>query len=84
MAIDPAHGEVILFGGQERVSSVEMTASNDTWSWQKGTWTPLTPSLAPNKREAAAMAGDALGVVLFGGAGYYGDSLADTWRLTLN
>jgi hypothetical protein len=84
MAYDAAHGAAVLFGGQESVSPVQMTPSNDTWIWQKGSWTLLTPSSAPDKREDAAMASDTVGVVLFGGVGYYGNSLADTWRLSLN
>jgi hypothetical protein len=84
MAYDPASGMVILFGGQEKVSRVSDTPSNDTWAWQRGAWVQLTPALSPDKRESSAMAADATGrIVLFGGVGYYGNVLGDTWQLTL-
>lgn len=77
---------VILFGGL----GANLEALDDTWLFQNGSWTNVTPSApnatnSPSARYAAAMAyDDATGddyVVLFGG--FSGSQvLGDTWLFT--
>jgi PKD repeat protein len=82
MAYDDATGSVILFGGfgYNATARVDQYLS-DTWSFSNGTWSKLTPTLAPTARSGAAIAYDpSLGdLVLFGGI-IGGKSLGqDTW-----
>lgn len=86
MAYDPALGQVILFGGQTRYSSVEY---NDTWAWNGTTWTHIDnagdPSCvtscthSPPPSDTFAMADDSGSnqLVVFGAA-LYGEG-NDTW-----
>lgn len=74
---DPALTGVLLFGG-----STPTVTANDTWLWQDGTWTDLTPTLsaAPSPRYDTTVAYDSAlnAIVLFGG--YSGSThLNDTW-----
>src|SRR5207249_602692 len=74
MAYDAAHGQVLMFGGDNGSSF-----DGDTWMWDGTNWTRKALSTDQAPRALPAMAYDeAHGqVVLFGGAsaGYY----ADTW-----
>jgi hypothetical protein len=54
----------------------------DTWTFKKGIWTRMSPSVMPPQRELHAMAFDAASgqVVLFGGVGSTSSApLGDTW-----
>ncbi len=75
MAYDAAHGQVVLFGGDDAAGYL-----NDTWVWDGTNWTEETPTASPSGRDFSVTAYDAAHgqVVLFGGddaAGY----LNDTW-----
>jgi hypothetical protein len=73
MAYYPAHGRVLLFGGDN-------PNSNDTWEWDGVNWAMLSPVTAPTERTYHAMAVEpATGrLVVFGGSGNAG-WLNDTW-----
>jgi hypothetical protein len=73
MVYDPSDGYVVLFGGGDMADG---TYGNDTWTYQNGSWTQLTPTISPPVRRSAAMAWDPVDryVVLFGGL-----YLQDTW-----
>lgn len=76
MVYDATRNRVILFGGLGSTGYL-----NDTWEYDGTTWTPITPTVSPGKRDSHAMAFDlARGVtVLFGGYGL-GHPLDDTWE----
>ena len=81
MAFDPAHGEVVLFGGG---NSEPPNQRNDTWTWNGLRWRLEHPSVSPSARTLAAMASDpARGeIVLFGGFDRHStrrSELRDTW-----
>ena len=67
MAYDSAHGQVVLFGGENANNGLY----NDTWVWDGANWTQKFPQNSPPAREAHAMAYDSVHgqVVLFGGNG---------------
>jgi hypothetical protein len=75
MAYDAAHGQVVLFGGEDDRGSLR-----DTWTRDSTGWTQRTPVHSPLARFDAAMAYDAAHAqgVLFGGfdATF---QFADTW-----
>lgn len=73
MAYDPAHGQIVLFGGDGP------GLLRDTWTWDGTTWTKQTPATSPPAREGAQMAfdPDSGQLILFGG--YAGGRLNDTW-----
>jgi uncharacterized protein (TIGR03437 family) len=81
MAYDSAHGQVVLFGGENSANFL----LSDTWVWDGANWTQKFPQTSPPAREAHAMVYDSAHgqVVLFGGNG--GASLLgpgylnDTW-----
>jgi uncharacterized repeat protein (TIGR02543 family) len=81
MAYDPGTGQLVLFGGYDQSNGAEL---NDTWTWNGGTWTQLTPATSPPARDSASMAYDrGTGqLVLFGGydgvTGHFDD--AWTWE----
>ena len=74
MAYDSAHGQVVLFGGDDGF------VSHDTWVWDGSNWMEKKPPTNPPSRFYNAMAYDAVHgqVVLFGG--FDGNkNLGDTW-----
>lgn len=82
MAWDAADGYMVLFGGHDYPSNVDL---NDTWTFVHGQWTPAaTTGPAPSPRWRQAMAYDATDgyVVLFGGADNLSTPTAfsDTWK----
>ena len=65
MAYDPIRNQFIFFGGQPYAGGV----SNQTWAWQSGQWTQMSPATSPAGRLGEGMAWDpALNeIVMFGG-----------------
>jgi len=78
LAYDAADGYLLLFGGLNR----HLGWLGDTWKYEGGAWTNLTPTLtvAPSPRQGAAMTFDGTdaAILLVGGSGPSG-ALADTW-----
>lgn len=76
IAYDDALGAVILFGGY-----TGSTHLGDTWLFQNGAWTNLSPAVSPPAREDASIAYDPLDsyVVLFGGELQDRAIANDTW-----
>jgi hypothetical protein len=74
----PATGYLVLFGGNGG------SALADTWEFQFGGWTALSPSAHPSARYGAATATEYSSgtgyVLLFGGFGSSGSPLSDTWE----
>lgn len=60
MAFDVLQNRMLLFGGNW---------GNELWSFANGSWTQLTPSIAPGPRARSAMAANPLSgeIVLYGG-----------------
>jgi hypothetical protein len=93
MTYDATDGYVLLFGGVYGGSLQflgESSSFGDTWTYQDGVWTNLTPHLksSPDARELVMMAYDPTDkeVVLFGGESSYGNPSTpvygghgDTW-----
>lgn len=77
MVYDTARNRVVLFGGLGSTGYL-----SDTWEYDGTTWTSISPTVSPEKRDSHAMAFDiARGVtVLFGGYGRLGYPLDDTWE----
>lgn len=75
----------VLFGGQALGNDpyAPLTYVDDTWAWQAGSWTHVTPAVTPPARSFAAMASPGNAVVMAGGfrpppdGGYV--YLDDTW-----
>ncbi|TMC12716.1 MAG: hypothetical protein E6J41_02395 [Chloroflexi bacterium] len=59
---DPAHHDLLLFGGRSRSGVLA-----DTWLWTGGRWQRQDPGAAPPGRSFAGAAADHGGVLLFGG-----------------
>jgi len=84
MAYDPAHAQVVMFGGlADTNTSPFFAALSDTTLWGAAlvsTWSQALPASSPPARYGHTMAYDAAQqqVVLFGGAGSTG-LLSDTW-----
>lgn len=78
MVYSPAHGGVVMFGGQ-LASSVP---TNDTWLFRDGNWSDKSSPTRPQLRYDLGLAADTWrgNVVLYGGS--YGNGLEDTWILT--
>lgn len=86
VAVDPATGKVLLFGGlrSEEIDedSIRQFFDNDTWQWDgsASTWTRLEPARRPPARENGMLAWDPVAeqMVLFGGYanGFY---FSDVW-----
>lgn len=79
LAFDPKHHDFVLFGGQTTRGS-----SDETWTWDAGKWTAMTPVHKPPPRRSAAMAYDPAHevVVLYGGLvedKNEGFAASDTW-----
>src|SRR2546430_11424818 len=66
LAFDPKHHDFVLFGGQTTRGS-----SDETWTWDAGKWTAMTPVHKPPPRRRAPTANDPghQAVVLYGGPG---------------
>jgi hypothetical protein len=69
MAYDATRKVVVLFGGMGDLSSFQIGALGDTWTWNGTTWTEQHPMVSPSPRRGASLAFDATSgqVVLFGG-----------------
>jgi hypothetical protein len=78
MAYDEAHGQVVLFGGNQNFIGGRVLG--DTWTWDGSTWTRQFPETRPSRRAAVGMAYDAARgeIVLFGGWSYEA-VFAETW-----
>ncbi|MGO9151540.1 MAG: kelch repeat-containing protein [Acidimicrobiales bacterium] len=76
MAYDAADGYTVLFGGE----SPSGAALGDTWVFNNGKWSQISPSKSPSPRWGEAMTYDAADgyTVLFGGYGC-GGLCGDTW-----
>ena len=76
MAYDAAHGETLLFGGEQRGSLL-----GDQWIWDGTQWTAVALATAPQRRTEFSLAYDESRqrVVLFGGQGDAG-RLSDVWE----
>jgi hypothetical protein len=79
LAYDPAHDELVLFGGDNG----SMVFGN-TWIYRDGTWTKEHPARSPSPRTGAALVYDVATrqLLLFGGSskiGTAGGFLGDTW-----
>ncbi|MDQ1392352.1 MAG: large repetitive protein [Acidimicrobiaceae bacterium] len=76
MALDPATGTTVLFGG--RAGSQVLA---DTWTWDGSGWTAQHPATSPPALEWASMAYDNIGnrILLFGGIGSDGNATSATW-----
>jgi uncharacterized protein (TIGR03437 family) len=75
LAYDSAHGQVVLFGGQD----VSENPLGDTWVWDGFNWMQKSPETSPPSDSGGAMAYDSTHgqAVLFGGiAGGYSSA---TW-----
>jgi len=53
MAFDPAHGDVVMFGGRSGPDFPD-----DTWTWDGSGWTQQHPSLSPPPMASPMMAAD--------------------------
>jgi hypothetical protein len=78
LVYDPALKGVVAFGGEAPIGSAYY---NDTWLFQHGAWTQLSPSSSPPPRSQYAMAYDTADaqLVLFGGYNGGAQELSDTW-----
>lgn len=79
MVYDPAHNNIVLFGGTTGSSDL-----NDTWIWNGSTWTLANPATSPPGRrfDSQGMAYDpnTQTVVMFGGIDYTSNVFYnDTW-----
>lgn len=80
LVYDPAHHQMILFGGYRNQGRV-----NDTWLFDLSSyeWEEITPALSPPARSDMGMAYDELNqvAVIFGGycLDHQRDSCSDTW-----
>lgn len=74
MALDPSHGQVLLFGGIQIGGPIV----GDTWTWNGTNWTQLSPAHPLSPRMNAIIATDLLRgrIVLYGG--YNGVALFET------
>lgn len=80
MAYDSANGYVVLFGGYEGFAR-PFKDFNDTWIFQSGIWTQISPPISPPARAFGVMANDPVTgcLVLFGGVTLTGEGFNDTW-----
>ncbi|MFX1606143.1 MAG: kelch repeat-containing protein, partial [Promethearchaeota archaeon] len=76
MAYDPGRDQVILFGGEDSLDTPNPL--NDTWLYDDGVWTQLSPSTAPSYRRGHSMSFDIESdrIIIFGGEP---DMKNDTW-----
>jgi hypothetical protein len=75
ISYDPAHHQIILFGGQRDL----LRNLDDTWTWDGTSWTEQHPRHRPPARQLAGLVYDAARsrTVLFGGSD--ADAFNDTW-----
>jgi len=75
MAYDPAHGEVVLFGGYG------MAMLGDTWVWDGTTWTQRSVPDSPGPRAFSALGFSTASskLILFGGLKPDGLASDETW-----
>jgi PKD repeat protein len=75
MAYDPHDHYVVLFGGFTDSGYV-----SDTWTFANGSWTQLSPHIAPSDRDHSTLVWDPIDgyLLLFGGSGN-GGQYGDTW-----
>lgn len=68
MAYDPALGAVVVYGGTEPGGPTGFAPLGDTWEFQGGTWTNITPAGGAGPREAPVLVFDVRAnlLVLFG------------------
>ncbi|MDE1820438.1 MAG: PKD domain-containing protein [Euryarchaeota archaeon] len=78
MAYDAADGEAILYGGVDLLTG---HLASDTWAFQGGAWTNITPSTSPPALFFPSLAPSFPGgpLVLFGGNDLSGNPTAGTW-----
>ncbi|MCI4347984.1 MAG: kelch repeat-containing protein, partial [Thermoplasmata archaeon] len=88
MTYDAQDGYVLLFGGIYGTNLGSLgggTALGDTWTYQDGIWTDISPNISPSARELPFMAYDPADheVVFFGGESSNGalgiSGHGDTW-----
>jgi hypothetical protein len=83
MTYDAKDGYVLLFGGApgNGCATAPSRQCNDTWKFQAGAWTNITPFVSPPARYGGGMTYDAKDgyVVLFGGL-EQSTYLSDTWK----
>jgi uncharacterized protein (TIGR03437 family) len=77
MAYDSAHGQVVLFGGEDKNGNL----LDDTWLWNGSNWTQIFPTAKPPAVLGPAMAYDSAHgqIVLFGGQDTNNNYLNETW-----
>jgi MYXO-CTERM domain-containing protein len=81
IAFDPAHGQVLLQGGNYQTGNTH-SARTDTWTWNGTNWTKRTPATVPPEiRDSFSLAyhPGRKQILLYGG-GYDGGGLIDTWE----
>ncbi len=76
MVYDAARSQVLMFGGSGASGNL-----SDTWVFQGGSWTQLSPGTTPPARYGASLVYDSIHgtVLMFGGEGTIGP-LADMWQ----
>lgn len=81
MTWDYADGCMLVFGGIWQATSMSpFVVRSDTWAYQSGNWTVVSPATGPSGRYAAALAYDpALGGVLLFGGQNESSPLNDSW-----
>ena len=77
MTLDPARGQVLLFGGASPVNG----ALSDSWTWDGTDWKQLAPATSPPPRFRATLGSwsSQKMAVLWGGVGT-GVLLGDAWK----
>ena len=79
---------VVLYGGQTNDGTGNTTLHGDSYEWNGTAWRQICSSCAPGARAGAAMAGNGMIVLLFGGGDTAGNGPAvpfgDTWRFDGN
>ena len=80
LAYDPAHHNVVLFGGVTGTPQ-NPNVQDDTWTWDGTDWTEQHPTDSPPGRFALKLVTDPAthGLLLFGGNGPGFAILSDTW-----
>ena len=84
MALDPIHGQLIVFGGccgpgsQPNGGAIPLA---ETWNWTGSDWVRMAPAHSPPARMQANLLWDPdrKELILFGGYGILERSLLDTW-----
>lgn len=81
MAYDYSDGYVLLFGGGPYLTLNGTLYYHDTWAFQNGTWTELSPTVFPSARGLGGMVWDPLDgyLLMYGGMSSQTDIHSDTW-----